>query len=87
MKKIVRKDFAKWLAKHKGMSFYPNEPCMCPIACYLTEKVGEQVTVPSPDAYSADWQTTLPRWATDFVDSFDALGPRPVRGARALALL
>lgn len=85
--RIVRKKFKAWLARHKNMSFYPNEPCMCPLACYLTEIVGQQVTVMSPDAYSDDWAMTLPLWATEFVDAFDALGTRAVLGHRALAIL
>lgn len=85
--RIVRKDFATWLKKHKRMAFYPNEPCMCPIACYLTDRTGGPANVLSPDAYGPDWELTLPKWATDFVDAFDAMPGRTVSGERALTLL
>lgn len=84
--RLAKKEFAAWLAKHKKQTFVTNDPDMCALSCYLSEKVGEHVTVTSPDAYSADWEMTLPRWATDFVDAFDASG-KVVRGSRALALL
>lgn len=85
--RLVRKDFAAWLKKHKHQSFYQAEPCMCPLACYLTDKGGSQAHVTSPDAYGDDWELTLPRWATDFVEQFDAMPGRTVSGERALTLL
>ena len=84
--RIVRKDFKAWLQKHRNRTFYMSSPCGCPLAGYLTEKVGEKVYV-TIDAYSDNWESRLPRWATDFVDAFDALPGYRVKGAKALALL
>jgi len=87
--RIVRKDFVAWLKKNKHASFIPNDPCRCPLARHLTDKGGSQAHVLSPSAYADDWEMTLPRWATDFVESFDAMTTRcgRVTGARALELL
>lgn len=85
--RITRKEFAAWLAKNQRKPFYKADPCWCALARYLTEKSGAQAHVLSPDAYGDDWELTLPRWATEFVDKFDALPGESVSGKRALALL
>jgi len=85
--RITKTAFKAWLAQNKRKYFYMSVPCACPIARYLSEKSGTQVHVTSPDAYSDDWEMTLPEWATTFVDNFDALPGYRTRGERALRLL
>lgn len=68
------------------MAFYTNEPCMCALACYLTDQVGAQVNVFPEDCYAPDFEMELPPWARKFVKAFDSQRGI-VTGQRALALL
>lgn len=84
--KLTKKAFAAWLAKNKRRRFARSNPCCCPLARFLTDQEGTAVSVMPDEAYSADDEMGLPKWAQKFVENFDTTDG-PTTGAVALRLL
>jgi hypothetical protein len=85
---LIREEFAKWLDGYGDSSFVgaPTLPCECPIALFLSCKVGYQRVLVTDGFYGGAGikRQPLPQWACEFIRRFDQLlDPRALH-ARAI---
>jgi hypothetical protein len=70
-------EFSEWLKIQPADTSYCGAPSKnCPISRYLSDREGYPVRVGTTIYFSDDSKEDyeLPRWATSYINNFDALG-------------